>query len=489
MEKDFTGIAEENGEMELPRILITAGKSGAGKTMITCGLLAALKRRGLGITAYKCGPDYIDPMFHRETLGICSYNLDIFLCGRENVKKLLWRHWIAKERATGKLAVIEGAMGYYDGLGGVSCEASAYDVADATDTPAVLIVDCKGTSVSVIPYIRGFLEYQDKKSESSHIYGVILNRISPMMYGRMKDLIEKETSARVYGYVPEIKDLSFESRYLGLKLPGEIKEVQEKIDRLGDIIEETLDIDGFIKLAGSARPLKLREDSFLKRRKPCGQEDVRIGVAMDEAFCFIYQDNLDILQSMGAEIVPFSPIHDNELPAGLDGVVFYGGYPELYAGKLSRNRSMREQIRRAVLSGLPCIAECGGFMYLTEEIRDESGTVWTMCGVFDGKSYYTPSLRRFGYVTLCGGKVFERETEDIFAHEFHYYDSEQCGQEFEAKKPLSDRAWRCMISTDSVLAGYPHIHYAGSPKVAEAFIKACQNYGRSREKGTYKSMP
>ena len=499
---------------EIPRLVITAGKSGAGKTMVTCGLLAALKRRGLNVTAYKCGPDYIDPAFHREVLGIPSYNLDTFLCGRENVRGLLLRGGMpdagisytpedqpcaVREAASrpcgaqpgaGTVAVIEGVMGYYDGLGGVSLEASTFDVADAVKSPAVLVVDGKGMSVSAVPYIQGLLKYQEKIARNSYIKGVILNRISPAMYGRMKELIGREAKVRVYGYVPEMKDFTLESRYLGLKMPGETAALKEKLERLGTVLEETLDIGGLMELAALAEPLTVGGDGLYGRIRPTFWENgeapgggkLRIGVAADEAFCFSYQDNLDILAEMGAQIVPFSPLKDGGLPTGLDGMIFYGGYPELYAGRLAGNHKMRDEIRRAAAAGLPCIAECGGFMYLQERIKDAQGRSYPMCGVLPGESFYTASLRRFGYVTLQGGRVFGKDAGKITAHEFHYYDSEQCGEAFAAKKPLSDRAWRCMVSTDAMLAGYPHIHYAGNMEVAEAFIGACRRYrGRGIE--------
>ncbi len=458
----------------IPRLLITAPGSGSGKTMITCGLLQAVKDRGLDVSAYKCGPDYIDPMFHREVLGMKSYNLDTFLCGRKAVREILIKH-------SGELAVIEGVMGYYDGLGGISTEASAYDVAEATDTPAVMVVDCKGASVSVVPYIQGFLRYRENAARNSHIGGVILNRISPVMYGRMKTLIEEETSVKVHGYVPVMDDLAFESRYLGLKMPGEIDDIKEKLKRLGNIFEKTLDIDGLLKLALSAPDLVGGDESkSLEKGSSEASEErkkIRIGVAEDEAFCFIYQDNLDILSDLGAEIVSFSPLYDSHLPGDLAGLIFYGGYPELYAGKLSGNHTMREEIRRKVEEGTPCIAECGGFQYLQESIQDEKGFVYPMCACLPGKSFHTPSLKRFGYLTLEDGSVFGRNVGVIRAHEFHYYDSEYCGEDFMAKKPLSNRTWKCMISTDKMLAGYPHIHYAGNPKVAKAYMEACRcNY-------------
>lgn len=512
--------------VHIPRLIITAGRSGAGKTMVTCGILEALKRRGMDVTAYKCGPDYIDPMFHREVIGVPGYNLDTFLCGRENVRRMFvsrgesgTRYGTRPGRTCTQIAVIEGVMGYYDGLGGVSHEASTYDVADTLRAPAVLIVDARGASVSLIPYIEGFLRYRDVASPNSYIRGVILNRISPAIFARMKELIEKETKVRVYGYVPEMKEMALESRYLGLKLPGETEAVREKLGRFCDILEETVDIDGLTALAASAVPLEAGEGSLAdedgkiyawdsqvlqdgRELDECGedlawekksslgsgeyfaQKCLRIGVAMDEAFCFIYQDNLDILSGLGAELVPFSPLKDTELPGQLDGMILYGGYPELYGERLAGNLRMKEQIRQAVLAGLPCIAECGGFMYLTESIRDGKGVSYPMCGALPGVSFCTPSLRRFGYVTLSGGTVFGERAGDIPAHEFHYYDSEQCGESFAAKKPLSDRTWRCMVSTDSLFAGYPHIHYAGNPKVAQAFIGACRRWKLRRRPGS-----
>ena len=211
------------------------------------------------------------------------------------------------------------------------------------------------------------------------------------------------------------------------------------------------------------------------------KDTVRIGLASDDAFCFFYQDNLELLQEMGAELIPFSPLYDKQIPENLSGLLFYGGYPELYAEELSKNESMKTSIKKALNSGIPCIAECGGFMYLQEYIRDESGTEFPMVGFLEGKSYPTGSLKRFGYVNLTGGRIFGKETGGIPAHEFHYYDSEVCGEAFLAEKPMSNRSWKCMISTDTVLAGYPHIHYYGNEKIPENFLEQCRRC-REQEK-------
>lgn len=453
----------------IPRVLLTAASSGSGKTMITCGILKALKNRGLNCAAFKCGPDYIDPMFHRKVLGIDSYNLDTFMCKRTGVRQSLLSH--GKNR---DICVLEGVMGYYDGIAGISKEASAWDVADATDTPAILILDCKGVSVSAVAVVKGFLEYETEH----HIKGVILNRISPMMYARMKQMIEEQLKVRVYGYVPVVSECVLESRYLGLQIPEEIEKIDEKLEHLARVMEDTVDLDGILELACNVS--ELQEDIQVKEHllnlADTLQKGIRIAVAHDEAFCFIYPDNLEILKKMGAEIVTFSPIHDRSLPENIQGIVLYGGYPELYAKELSENDSMRESICHAVTVGVPCIAECGGFMYLQEELEGSDGEIYDMAGALLGKSYKTEKLRRFGYIILSGGTVFGHNVGNITAHEFHYYESEECGHAFTAKKPMSTRGWECMISTDTILAGYPHIHYMGNPLVAESFMSACRRY-------------
>lgn len=449
---------------KMPRLLIAAPASSSGKTMVTCGILRALKKRGLSVQSFKCGPDYIDPMFHREVLGVPGYSLDSFLCGCDGVKKILAEH--AEEDI---LSVVEGVMGYYDGIAGISTRASTYEIAAVTQTPSVLVVDARGASLSIVPQLQGLTGYR-KKEDQNGLKGVILNRISTMMYGRLKKVIEEETSLNVYGYVPELSEAALESRHLGLKMPGEIEKFQEKTDRIAQVMEETLDLDALIRLAYEA------PDIVVDGNEKCSEftDKVKIGVARDEAFCFIYPENLRILEKEGADLVYFSPVHDRALPNNIRGLVFYGGYPELYAEQLSANETMKKSIRTAIESGIPCIAECGGFQYLQEGLEDCEGNIWPMAGVLKGKSFFTASLKRFGYLFLKGGKVFGTATELLTAHEFHYYDSEACGDAFCAQKPLTDRSWKCMFSTDTMLAGYPHFHYVGNPQIAEAFVERCR---------------
>ena len=457
--------------MKIPRILLAAGSSGSGKTLITCGLLEALVERGLKTASFKCGPDYIDPMFHSRVIGTKSRNLDTFFTGSEVTKYLLTRN--ARDC---EIAVMEGVMGFYDGVAGTTTTASAYDLAKVIDTPVILIVNSRGMSVSLAAYVKGFLEYK----KDSHIKGVIFNQMSPMLYPRMKKLLEEELGVAVLGYVPKVEDCVIESRHLGLVLPDEIPELKDRLHKLAGVLEETLDIDRILELAGEASDLlDAKPESVTDFRL---SEPVRIGVAEDEAFCFFYADNFRLLGEMGAEIVPFSPMEDKQLPDDLDGLLLYGGYPELNGKKLEQNTTMKDMIREKLKAGMPCMAECGGFMYLHEEIEGMDGNFYQMAGVIPGKAYRTPKLSRFGYVTLTQKKpaLGMEDFGEIPAHEFHYFDSENCGGDFHAAKPESKRGWDCIHGTDTMLAGFPHLYYYGNPKVPKAFLKKCLAYKKQR---------
>ena len=470
-----------NGEpMNIPRILLTAGASGSGKTLITCGILQALVNRNMKVASFKCGPDYIDPMFHSRVIGTKSRNLDTFFTGEEVTRFLL-----ASNAKDFDIAVMEGVMGYYDGVAGITSKASAYDVACVTDTPVILIVNAKGMSVSIVPYIKGFLEYK----ENSHIKGVIFNQMSAMLYPRMKELVETELGIKVYGYVPKVEDCIIESRHLGLVLPEEIPELKENLDRLSHILEKTLEIDEIIKTACEASEFEILQDTSISSLAHINNDfdfkletHVKIAVADDEAFCFFYEDNLRLLREMGAELIHFSPIHDKSFPTDADGLLLYGGYPELNGKLLESNETMRDSMRQKLLEGMPLMAECGGFMYLHEEMEDMDGIRRNMLGIIPGKVYKTNRLSRFGYISLqSSNSVFDYDDfGSIPAHEFHYFDSENCGEDFRAEKPLSSRGWNCIHGSKTIMAGFPHLYYFGNPSVPKAFLTKCLEY----KKGT-----
>lgn len=477
--------------MRIPRILLAAGASGSGKTLITCGFLQVLVNRGIKTASFKCGPDYIDPMFHSRVIGTKSRNLDTFFISEERTRYLL-----GQNAGDCEIAVMEGVMGYYDGVGGISTRASAYDLAAATDTPVILIVNSKGMSVSLAAYIKGFLEYR----ENSRIKGVIFNKMSPMLYPRMKKLVEEELGVKALGYVPEVSDCVIESRHLGLVLPEEIPELKERLFRLSEILEKSLDVDGILKLAEDAPELTIPEEltddeafdwNITDEKETVSSpvtetgEKLRIGLAKDEAFCFFYEDNFRLLEKMGAELVTFSPVHDKSLPENLDGLLLYGGYPELNGEALEKNSGMRRDIAHALKNGMPCLAECGGFMYLHEEMEGMDGKFYKTAGVIPGRVFRTPKLTRFGYITLNQKKevLGEEGFGSIPAHEFHYFDSENCGTDFCAEKPMSSRGWECIHGSDRLLAGFPHLYYYANPRIPKAFLKKCLEYRKEREQG------
>lgn len=450
----------ETVRMEIPRLLFAAPQSGSGKTTVVCAVLRALLNKKLRVTAFKSGPDYIDPMFHSKVIGAQSRNLDLFLTGAENVRRLL-----AKNAAGSDAAILEGAMGFYDGMGQTT-DASAYDLARTVDAPVVLILNGKGAAVSMAAVVKGFKEFRP----DSHIQGVILNNVKKMTYLFYKDVIEKETGVKVYGYFPHLPECSLESRHLGLVTAGEIGGLEEIVARLARQAAESVDLEGLMALAHSAPPLAYEPLDI----QPLGQ--VKIAVAMDQAFCFYYQDALDLLTMLGASLIPFSPLADAALPE-CDGVFLGGGYPELYGKELSENSSMRLSLKKALAAGLPCYAECGGFMYLMEGYKD-GDILYPWIGAVKGTCWMTDHLVRFGYVSLTANidNVLCRAGESIHAHEFHYSDSDQNGTAFTAAKAGRQNAWPAAQADGTLYAGYPHLHLWGNIRFAENFIKACVHY-------------
>ena len=439
--------------------MIAAPKSGSGKTTITCALLQILKERGENVSSCKCGPDYIDPMFHRQVLGVPARNLDTFFTGEAQTRKLFLR-----DRSDGELVVMEGVMGLYDGLGGIRKEGSSYHLAKVTQTPIILVVDAKGMGKSVIPLIAGFLAYD----EAHLIKGVILNRMSAAYYEILKPIAEQELGITVLGFFPENKTLQIASRHLGLLLPNELEDLRGQIQIAAQKLKETVDILGLLQIAENLEPLAA--DTCEREKQPI--EKTRIAVARDEAFCFYYEENLRMLAQAGAELVFFSPIHDTALPEDIHGLLLGGGYPEIYAKQLSENVSMRTAVREAVLSGIPTVAECGGFLYLHTMLTDREGRSYPMAGVLSGKCFDTGKLVRFGYIELEEKSGhFLPQGSRIRGHEFHYYDSEDNGADCTAYKPTTGRNYACIHAGENHWYGFSHLYYPSCPEFAEKFVE------------------
>lgn len=511
------------------RIMIAATGSGSGKTIISCALMQALKNKGLNVLPYKCGPDYIDPMYHRIALGLDVQamdrngnvmpggNLDTFFTDAHKTVELLYEGGYGRadavitENATpADMAVIEGVMGLYDGLGGTSITGSSYELATVLKTPIILIVPAKGVGRSVLATIKGFLDYDEHKL----IKGIILNRISAMYYAKLKGLIEDELGITVLGYVPEDDGLHIGSRHLGLMTPTDAGEsdgcdtgitgdaasaagddsdaapaaymtyVSQIVNTACEIISDTINIDTLLKIAQAAEPIPapaaseptcttaipaaskpicttatpaapatLTESAAVARAFLADKQIRRMAIAMDEAFCFYYRENLRYLKSLGITLIPYSPLHDDKLPDSVDAIYIGGGYPEEYLKMLEANQAMQSAIRSAADEGIYIIAECGGFMYLQQAIEDKQGNRYKMTGILPGICRWQGKLTRFGYVRLNTDK------SEIKGHEFHYYDTDANGEDIEVIKASTGKSYKAMYDNDKMLAGFPHLYY------------------------------
>lgn len=444
----------------LPRLAIVGAGSGSGKTVITCALLMALKNRGLLPMAYKAGPDYIDPLFHSRALGVSSRNLDMFLCGERAVRYLLAHHGQDKD-----IAIIEGVMGLYDGLGQSEAFSSNH-LALCTQTPTVLVVTPKGQGLSLVAQLYGYLQFLPNT-----LKGVIFNQTSEKMHTYYAAMLKERLGLRSYGFLPSLPQGRFEGRSLGLATPETIATLQPQLEGLGEAAEEYLDLDGILELAKDTSPLEFSPITIES------VANVRLAVAQDEAFCFYYEDNLELLRRLGARLIPFSPIYDNSLPPQADGVLLGGGFPEDFAQRLGENSSMRSSLHSAIKRGMPCMAEGGGFLYLCRQLRTAQGYVFPMAGVLEVDAKMTSSLQRFGYCSLTANEdtSFCQSGESMNAHEYHYAETSDNGASFTARK-VNGASWPCIHAKDALFAGFPQLHLWGNIPLATKFIQACARF-------------
>ena len=446
-------------EQIIPRLVLAAPHSGSGKTMITMGLLAAFQKRGVKLASYKCGPDYIDPMFHGRVLGIPTRNLDTYFTDADTTRML----FVQGQTEETELSLIEGVMGYYDGAGLATEIGSTYELANVLEAPVVLIIDAAGMSLSAVAVLKGFLEYR----ELNRIKGVLFNRMSKQVYEEIRPEVEL-LGVCPLGYVPRLSDMELPSRHLGLVTPGELCDLRTYTEKLAERIEETVDLDALFAVAQNAPELTWNPVTLPKL-----SQTLHVSVARDEAFCFLYEDNLKYLREIGAKVQFFSPLYDTELPEGTEVLLLTGGYPELYARELSENEVMRRSIRGALENGVYALAECGGFLYLTEQLEDMKGHSYPMAGWIPAKAFQTKKLGRFGYIELTP----QEGGAQIRGHEFHYFDTTDNGSDFIARKPFRDVRWECMHASERGLIGFPHLYYYSNPTFLagrlEQYIEVC----------------
>lgn len=428
-------------------LLIAGTNSGCGKSTVTLGVLSAMTRLGKQVQAFKAGPDFIDPGIHGLITGRPSRNLDLWMCGPDYVKRCLREH-----SAGAEAVVIEGVMGLYDGG-----ERSTAALANEIGAKVVLVVNAYGMAESAGALLKGFGGYGTK------VDGVIFNQVgSERHYERLK---AAAGAVEPLGYIPRETAFKVAERHLGLVVAEEFPIDEESIGRLADAVHSCVDMDRVLEMARP--PVSNKNEAGLP------EPHTRVAIAMDKAFCFYYEDNLDMLREAGAEIVPFSPLDDGGLPEAIDALYIGGGYPEMHARELSENETMTSSIREWAESGGPVYAECGGLMYLGEGIvvGDEH---YPMVGVFPFRSAMREKRTALGYREICAGQdcLLGKRGQTLRGHEFHYSEVVDApDKEGMMLNVLSEKGQRVSsVLYKSVLASYTHVHFGSRPGSARHFI-------------------
>jgi cobyrinic acid a,c-diamide synthase len=459
----------------IPRLVIAGTHSGAGKTTVATAIMAALTRRGMRVQPFKVGPDFIDPTFHKAATGRISRNLDGWMLSRESNLR-----GFARACRDADVAVVEGVMGLFDGRDGTSDAGSTAELAKWLNAPVVLVMDASAMARSAAAVVHGFESFDPKLD----LAGVLFNRVSGKGHFEfLRTSVAAACKATPLGFLSRNDDISFPERHLGLVLADEVL-TSDRLIALADWMEATVDLDRLLEIASRA-PVVSAEVPDAPRQFAALEHQPRIGIARDRAFCFYYQDNLDLLKDCGAELVEFSPIADVALPDRLDGMYLGGGYPELHARELAANESMRQAIREFARSGAPVYAECGGLMYLTEAIVGMDGQSHSMVGIFPTRVRMQPQLAAIGYVEVeeLNGSGWLCSGERARGHEFRYSTIEEMPEQIaRSYRLVSNRGTRVEgFTTGSVLGSYVHLHFASCPQFAERFVLRCSEH-RSNKK-------
>jgi cobyrinic acid a,c-diamide synthase len=460
----------------MKRIVIAAPHSGSGKTTLTLGIMDALKRRGLGVAPFKVGPDFIDPGYHRLVTGVVSVNLDGWMCGLPFVGASFAHH--AK---LADIAVIEGVMGLFDGIDGVSEAGSTAEIAKALDASVLLVVDARSQARSAAALVHGFASFDP----CLRIAGVIFNNVASANHEAIlrEALAASCPGVALIGCLPRDPQLAIPSRHLGLTTAEENPLSPEFLQHLGQVIDRHLDLDAILALAedsAGGAPETAITTCQMGAAALQSTNPVRIAVARDAAFCFVYEDNLRLLRERGAELCSFSPLVDQALPEGISGMYLPGGYPELFAEALSENVTLKEEIRGVVEAGMPVYAECGGFIYLTQGVAD-TVALHPLVGIFPVQTRMLPRRKALGYrqVELLGECVIGSEGALARGHEFHYSEMEEMPASVERSYRVSKKGVSLGVEGYrylNCLASYIHLHFGGSPEIADSFVENCRKY-------------
>lgn len=446
--------------------MIAAPSSGSGKTTIAVGIMAALSDSKV-VQGFKVGPDYIDPNYHTAATGRISRNIDSWMLPTNQIKGIFCR---GQQEAD--LSIIEGVMGLYDGFEGKSERGSSAEVAKLLNTPVVLVIDVKAMAGSVGAVALGFKEFDP----DLNLTGIIANRVSSSKHAQFVTQAIERVGLPMIGCIPRDQSLNVPERHLGLFTAGEREQAtQSFIQDAKRVVRDNLDIDLLVSIAQNAPELDISGSTNppLVREK-----EIRIAVARDEAFCFYYQDNFDLLEAAGAEIVFFSPLRDKNLPENTAGLYLGGGYPELYAAEIAKNTNIRIAIQETISSGLPTYAECGGLMILTEYFLDAQENNFPMVGVLPGYAQMTDQLK-MGYreVISLENTLLLPKGEVIRGHEFHYSEwarEDKNSPAYAVKSRAGGIERMDGFSKGNLLASYIHIHFASNPDIATRFVNKCR---------------
>jgi len=452
----------------MKRIMIAGTHSGVGKTMLTAGLIYALRRRGLHVVPFKVGPDYIDPGFHAAAAGVPAGNLDSWMMPPEQVLEILQRRVPADA-----IAVIEGVMGLYDGRKGQGEIGSSAHVAKITGTPVLLVASGAKMARSAAALVGGYLHFD----RDVPFAGIVFNQLSgESHFHLLEEAVNSYLSVPVFGYLAKDERLAVPERHLGLLPAAENGDLTELFAYLADLVEEKIDVNEVLASAAAAGPLP----EPIRKIFPAKSERIscRIAVARDEAFSFYYAENLELLSYFGAELIPFSPLRDDRLPEESHGILLGGGFPEVFAAKLAQNGAIRQAVKAAGLAGVPIYAECGGYMFLAQELLDFTGQAWPMAGVFPGRAVMRKKRRALGYVEVTGlaENFLLPENETCRGHEFHWSEMEQVSapvlfRNLPQGEVGGERFANC-------LGSYFHLHFFSNPGVARRFVSACADYAK-----------
>ena len=445
------------------RFVLAGTGSGVGKTTFTIGIMRALMKRGLTVQGFKCGPDYIDPTYHTAVTKRPSRNIDSFMMEYDVIRAI-----VARASQDTDVAIIEGVMGFYDGKSPLSNEGSAADISEITNSPVILIVNAASMARSAAAIVKGF----QLLDENANIVGVIANQLgSKSHFDIVKTAIEKECGIPVIGYLPKDAVPSMPSRHLGLVPAIERGDLDSYFDSLATAIEETVDIEQLLDIT-QAQAIEITASIFdVQPEKP----EIHIAVAKDAAFNFYYEENFELLRAHGATLHFFSPLQNEEVPVKAQGLYIGGGFPEEFAGQLAKNVKAKTSIQNAINRGLPTLAECGGFMYLTEEIVDREAGVYPMLGVIPGRVRMQDKRAALGYREITGvaGNFLIDEETQAKGHEFHYsaYEGEHTKPAYFSKGRF--RAQQEGYLHQNLVAGFTHFHFASNPRLVENWLTAC----------------